>query len=296
MAKEYFNEYEYRKICAIRDINPTLAEQLYIEYLEKYPNDYFARCSYIDQLVTLNKLCDARENLYELNEEISKDEYFKYVEKDKMHHFKYKMQYTIIRLLMYEENYTEALRQIMEYKCKFLEGEVNFKLARIICLRKLGKLNQLKINNITYVVYQFLNYSEEALMNHIKCHFAEKSGKEELNNYFTADFPIDEVVNEVRKYIPSENAILTGTVDSTYYFKYDSCGRYERKIENFFKVVCFYKTDKIITMYPIDYGENLPYIDLNYMKPKEEKYFDEKKDNDQISKFYKRLSKKKPSN
>ena len=292
MAKDHYNEYKYKKIKNIKDTNPVLAEQLFVGYLDEYPGDYFAKCSYIDQLVTLNKLKEAREKLNELSEIISKDGYFKYVEKEKMHSFRYKMQYTIIRLLMYEENYYEALRQIMEYKCKFLEGEVNFELAKIICLRKTGKLDQTKLDTITYVVHQFLNYSEEDLLNHIKCHFAEKSRKEEMNSYFTYDFPIEEIVNEVRKYIPSEKAIFTGIEDSSYFFKYDSCGKYERKVENFFKVVCFYKTDKIITMYPVDYGEDLPYVDLNYMK-QEEKYIDDRKTSNQLSKFYKRMDKKK---
>ena len=90
MNQEHFNEYEYRKIFNIKDTNPFLAEQLFLEYASKYPNDYFARCSYIDQLIIVNKIKEARAEYNILRDTISKDNYYKYVEKDKFHKFKYK--------------------------------------------------------------------------------------------------------------------------------------------------------------------------------------------------------------
>ena len=79
---------------------------------------------------------------------------------------------------------------------------------------------------------------------------------------------------------------------SIYYFKYDNCGRYNSKTQNFIKVVCIDKTNNIITMYPISYCQDLQYIDLNYMV-KEDNYEDLKKEDDRIAKFYKRFNKSK---
>ena len=64
--------------------------------------------------------------------------------------------------------------------------------------------------------------------------------------------------------------ICLGLYDDMYVFKYDSCGKDNYKIVNYFKVICFEGTSQIITMYPASDCEKLPYIDLNYMKTKED--------------------------
>ena len=40
------------------------------------------------------------------------------------------------------------------------------------------------------------------------------------------------------------------------------------KIVNYFKVVCLHNSQDFITMCPVKGSDNLPHIDLNYMKEK----------------------------
>ena len=61
--------------------------------------------------------------------------------------------------------------------------------------------------------------------------------------------------------------------DDTYIFKYDKCGRVGNRLVDYINVVCFHNTRDIITVLPVNYGENLPHVDLNYMiedKPQKE--------------------------
>ena len=83
---------------------------------------------------------------------------------------------------------------------------------------------------------------------------------------FAYDFPILEIVEEIKKYIPSDKRINGGFYDNVYIFKYDYCGKVEGKTANYFKVVCFDGTSDFITIYPCVEGKNLPYTDLNYLQ------------------------------
>ena len=56
---------------------------------------------------------------------------------------------------------------------------------------------------------------------------------------FSSDFPIDKVVEEVKKYIPSNKRLCEGVFEDHYIFKYDMCGRVNQKPEDYFKVICF---------------------------------------------------------
>ena len=66
----------------------------------------------------------------------------------------------------------------------------------------------------------------------------------------------------------------------------NECGRVDNKLANYFKVVCLHDTKDFITMCPVLEGENLPYIDINYLK--EEKETSKVKRISQTEKFYQR--------
>ena len=82
---------------------------------------------------------------------------------------------------------------------------------------------------------------------------------------FNEDFPVSKVLEELKKYIPSKKSIFSMYADK-YTFKYDFCGRVNNKVSDFFRVVTFHNENKLLTMYPVSYGSELDYIDLNYLK------------------------------
>ena len=105
---------------------------------------------------------------------------------------------------------------------------------------------------------------------------------------FVSKFPINKVLEEIKKYIPSDKRIYNGFYQDTYIFKYDYCGKDDNKAADYFKVICFHNTSDFITMCPSTNCQYLPCIDLNYMakeKPKQKQL-------SQIEKFNKRYRNK----
>ena len=114
---------------------------------------------------------------------------------------------------------------------------------------------------------------------------------ERQENIFAADFPLQRVVDEIDKYIPSEeHSFCPGVIADCYYFRYDSCGKENNKTTNYIKVACFHDTGDIITVCPVLEGEFLNYRDLNYLK---EQSTEKPKQMSRIEKFYQRYNKRK---
>ena len=144
----------------------------------------------------------------------------------------------------------------------------------------------------SYLFSQIVKYDETDFLDHIKKHM---QGEEDITEkdcctIFGQDFPMDKIIQEIKKYIPSDKKLLLGFYDNIYYFKYDSCGRVDNKNVDYFKVVCFNGTDNFITMHPVIINENLPYQDLNYLV--NEDNFSKVKRMSQIDKFNKKFNKK----
>ena len=119
----------------------------------------------------------------------------------------------------------------------------------------------------TYLLRQVIEYRESEFLKHIKKHIVDSNDLIDKTNesVFAAEFNIIEIIEEIKKYIPSELGLCYGFLDNIYTFKYDECGRVNNKIVNYFQVVTLHDTCELITMFPVDYGEFLPYVDLNYM-------------------------------
>ena len=93
----------------------------------------------------------------------------------------------------------------------------------------------------------------------------------------------------MKKYIPSDKKLYWGFYDNIYYFKYDGCGRDNTKLVNYIKVVCLDDTNNIITICPVVGSDNMPHIDLNYIKKEEPVKVKVKS---QIDKFNQRYNRK----
>lgn len=131
-------------------------------------------------------------------------------------------------------------------------------------------------------------HCEEDFLSYIQKHTADYNMNLDNPNpcIFTPDFPLEEIVEEVKKRIPSNDRLCYGFFEDTYVFQYDDCGRVENRPVDFFKVIAFDQENSgLITMYPAKECEELPSINLNYMAPKT---YQKKKTLSQIEKFNRR--------
>ena len=132
------------------------------------------------------------------------------------------------------------------------------------------------------------------MMHRVGYHGADYNAEtDRQENVFAADFPLQQVIDEIDKYIPSEeHSLCPGVMADCYYFKYDFCGKENQKTTNYIKVACFHNTGNIISITPVLEGVNLNYIDLNYLKKQSD---DKPKQMSRTEKFYQRYGIKKES-
>lgn len=284
--KMYFNKHEFLEALKLNDTNPYLAEKKYEEYFMKYPMDYNSYPYYISLLIYIGKFKKAENLLNYIKKQMIRDD--KYCNNAfKVDYFNYGEFVCRMKLLFYTGRYQEAIEYYCNNASKINASDLtdNFGAVLLYCHKKLGQ-NNLKqdMGNNSYLFKQILDYSENNFRNHIKKHLISES-EEENDCMFKEDFPIDTIIDEIKKYIPSNKALYNGFLNKLYYFKYDNCGRCDNKITNYFKVVTF-SDNNFITMCPTKEGENLPYTDLNYIMEKNESKV---KKISQIDKFNKRF-------
>ena len=287
MPKEYFNKLETDNIFKLKKTNPILALKKYEHYLKEYPNDYYTYCFYIDTLISLGRFNKASDEIEKAKEVAEKNNYF--LNLNRKYSFDQKIHYQTLRLLFFGGKYYECLQYIENYGDSLVD--VGISIIKLLCKKRLGNLNLSREDGYSYLHKQIIEYDENEFLEHVKKHFTDSDVESKIENYFISDFPVLDVLKEIKKYIPSDKSLSMGLNESRYYFKFDNCGRYNKKIDNFIEVICIYGTSDIITMYPVLYGENLPYVDLNYMIKKEN--YETKPTSDRISKFYKRYKKNK---
>ena len=286
MEARYYNIYEFNKAMNNQYDNPYESKMMYEEYFNKYPNDYASYPYFVSLLISLGEIEYAKE-IYELAEKkVIRDNKYR-TDKDKYHYFEYGMFTCKLKILFQEEKYQDVLSLYYRDIHKFQNAEFNN--VCFYCLEKLGKLDKAKRDMNSYLFRQIVEYKEEDFRNHIEKHMLLPDKENDNESIFTEEFPIDKVIEEIRKCIPSDKRILSGYLTDYYYFKYNDCGKYQFKYTDYFEVVCFHDTGDIITMYPTNNCENMPYIDLNYLK-KEDKIM--VKELSQIDKFKMRYSKK----
>lgn len=265
MKTKYFNKYEFNYAASLLETNPIEAKLRFEEYIKKYPKDYVGHMFYATALITLGEFSKAEEILDETEELLSSDK------KVNNEFGKQKLnQREIIsnrlRLLSYQEKYEELYYQFYQkYYQEINSMEMNPLI--FLCKKKLGLLNQNRRANHTYIFRQIVNYEESDFLDHIQKHFPDYNQNEETPNIsiFYSDFPLTEILTEVRKYLLSDIRLYSNFYVDTYIFKYNNCGRVENKITDYFRVVCFHNTTDIITIYPVTGYTNIPYIDLNYL-------------------------------
>ena len=291
MKNKFFDNWEFKQACNYTASDPISAKKMFEEYLEKYPYDYSAYSYYISVLITLNKIDEALRWYMLVNKAANSDKKYR-EDKRKVKIFENSMAINTIRILGYQGRW-EELKEFY----KNLDNEKlkkGYKIIPFLADNMVEETKYKKNDKYPYLYNQIIEYSEEDFRNHIEKHLSNEDNKDDKYSdaIFVEDFPIERVIEETKKYIPSKYFLCHGFFDDKYTFKYDECGRDGKKLVDYFQVVTFHNTSNYITMYPSCKCENYPAINLNYLNIEKEKPKSKVKHLSQIDKFNKRYNKK----
>ena len=269
MSNDYFNRYEFMQAQSLFDTNPLESKLRFEKYLQKYPKDYCTYPYYITVLITLGEFDAAEKVLNFIKNKYKKDGSFN-TKSSKVKILTKNIFFNELKLLCYQEKYDK----LYDLYFNNYDNINDIASARfdLYIKKKAGKLDFNHVNIKTYIHDQILEYSEILFLEHIKKHQADYNQNIDNpnKNIFVPNFPINDVIQEVKKYIMSDKRLYPGFIENTYYFKYDECGRDNDKLVDYFKVSCFNNTTNFITMFPLAGCEHLTYVDLNYLVSKKE--------------------------
>ena len=286
MKKTFFDAWELNQAMDLMDQNPLIANYKLQEYIKKYPKDYSAKICYIATLISLRNLTEAEKELEDLESLLKQDEYLKNKVRKKTK-IKLNIISSRLRLLSYQEKYEDLYNFYYKHIMDVKDLEINVNPLIFYCKKKLNMLDPNKRDSNTYIFKQIVRYEEKDFLEHLKKHLTNYDSSK--NAYiFNNDFPIEKILTEIKKYIPSENCLYPYLYADAYIFKYDACGTDKDKVVDYFKVICLHNTSDIITMCPVSGHENWPHIDLNYLNEEKEK--PKKRTLSQIDKFNKRYN------
>lgn len=287
MQKKHYDKWEFQQVASLKDTDPNQAIEKLEKYLSEYSDDYSAFSYYASNLITVGRIDEAEKVINDVEKSVLADKRFSNNQDYKMSTLSLSLFFNRLRIYSYRKQYDELYKFFKNnpHKAK----ELNLLDVMLYCKSKLGKIYENNRFPNTYLFNQISNYKEEVFLDHIKKHLADYNSKldEPNKNIFVPDFPIDDVLKEVKKYIPSKQTLYTGFYENVYIFKYNECGRVNNRLVNYLKVICFDGTTDMITVLPVDYGENLPHVDLNYMV--EEKDVKEVKKISAVERFNKRF-------
>lgn len=269
MKANYFNKWEIKQALSNSKSDPLEAKYMLEEYLSKYPRDYTIYTYYSAVLITLGEFDKAEKVINSVEHMASKDEEFNN-KLNKVDLLKKSILFNKIKLLCYQEKYKELLQLYSNNISETKHMDVN--QIEVYCKKKMGELNINKDALYPYLFRQIIKYEESDFLNHIKKHLADYNQNVDTpnKNIFVPNFPIDIVVEEIKKYIPSDKAMFPRLIEDIYMFKYNGCGKENNKLTDYFKVVCFHNTSDFITILPVSEGRELKYVDLNYLIPIDE--------------------------
>lgn len=305
MRASYYNEDEFNYANSLMSTNPVEAKTRFEEYLLKYPNDYSARIYYAYVLIVLRMLDEASLVIDKTEEDAFSDKKFNNPKMQrKIIILNEKITLAKIKLLFYQGKYQELYfnyfkndsilnsSDYLEILSSFGIDRFNYDSVRFYIMKNIGLLSpELKFQS--YLYSQILDYSDDRFFEHVKKHVADDAAFRDtsINSLFKSDFNLEEIINEVKKYIPSEKGLYFGILQDVYIFKYDNCGYCDNQLVNYFEIVCFHNTCDFITIHPIINAEHLPCTDLNYMRYRGQENNNPKiRRRSQIDKFNKRFN------
>lgn len=270
MQTVYYDRWEFLKAYNFVHTDPIKAKELFEEYIKKYPFDYSAQNYYIFILIVLGEIKEAEVFLNNMERSINQNSKF-CTYSDKLDFIQKGIFLNKIRLFAREGKYKELYAFFIRNEQSFDDNDLS--VISFYCRNELNLVNKDKQYN-SYLYGQIVHYSDDEFLRHIERHTADYNMNLDNPNssIFSSSFPIDKVLAEIKKYIPSEKGLGYGFFEDTYIFRYNECGRSKNKLVDFFKVICFHDNNNLITMCPSEDCEDFPYTDLNYLikedKPK----------------------------
>lgn len=273
--KKLNEHYDYsftKKIYKLSEDDPYFVIESLEKYLKDYTDDYTSMCAYASLLTTIGEFEKASKYLDELEPKVLDDKRLYKVENGKkIRRLIANIKFCRFRILSNAQDYQNAYDYLLENKEEFcqtdvLDMEFNYNLEFYFKTRLGYKYK--RENQPSYMCGQIVEYSEEAFLEHIKKHI-EGIDETDSRSLFFKDIDLNKLYDEMKKYLDTAEPLYRGFMDRTYYFKYDSCGMDEADVVDYIKLVTFGDNIGAITMCPTRYGENLPHIDLNYLKNEE---------------------------
>ena len=263
--KKNFNKIEIKKIESLIYTDTNLAKKRAEEFLLNNPNSYYVSILYCLMHIRLGELYDALEILNKLENDVQNDSYLYSVNKEKLLE---EIMYYKSLIFFYTKNYNKFYNMYKKDYTFFEQYKFSLYIANLYIARKKGNKVLSRDENDNYILRQVKSYKEEDFLNEVKSHLADyNDGSDKSNNFiFLSDFPFEKVLEEVKKNIPSSKVIYDVKFSDDYFFRYDSNGKEYNRTVNYFKVITFHDSSDIITMYPCEEGDNLPHVDLNYLK------------------------------
>jgi len=265
MKNKYYNEWEFKQAISFIETNPLISKLKLEKYLEKYSQDYSAYIYYISVLITLGEFTIAEEILKSIENSMKQLKIStKYLDKKSIDIVTVKL-----RLLSYQEKYDELYKCYQENIQEIQNMSLEINPLIFYCKKMLGIIDPKAREryNKTYLFRQIARYEEKDFLEHIQKHQANYNlDNTKLNPaIFDANFPLNDILTEIKKHIPSESVLYAHFYTDVYIFKFDGCGTVDNKLTDFFKVICFHNTNQVVTMYPSTDCQELPHIDLNYL-------------------------------
>ena len=243
--------------------NVVTSERMYKEYVERYPKDYSMRSRYANNLIVLGKFDKAKTMLEEIERDYTSDEYYMEKKKNKSI-LKNGLIVNKLKLLIYTKQYEDAYNLLLIEQGTLRKVLGDYLGIKLFLQKKLGIPYPEEIPN--YFLYnQIIDYDYEGFIGVTKrCHSYEDH--HEGKSYFVSDFPLREIVDEIRLLIPNNNRLYNGMIDNHYYFKYNKCGYDNERLTDYFSLATYDDSNDFIAMYPIEEKEKYPYIDINYLR------------------------------
>lgn len=287
MDEKKVDIWEFEQAVAYMDSDPIKANSLFEKYIEGHPKDYIAYTYYASTYIIVGEFDKAEKVLNHAQELVKDDEEFQTF-KTRVEYFEKMSTFTRVKILSYKEQYKTLNDNFNAFAKKLKNLPIND--ADFVSRIKTGNLEESKRERMGgYIFKQLFEYKEADFRDHIKKHLYEYNASKDYEHkemsVFSQDFPLDKVLEEVKKHMDGKKALYFGFVENTYVFKYDFCGKSEHKNANYFKVITIHGTNNIISMFPVSGDLKLPYTDLNYIQ---ENNNSKKKGISQIDKFNRR--------
>lgn len=273
MVYQFYSEKEFKWATATINTDPREAERRLIQYIGRWDKDRSAYIAYARILILLDNL-DEAEITSEKIEKLIRDARDEnrdnpdsiYKDEDELLGIK-------IRILGFREKYEELYEFYNNNFWRLKSLDEDIESVMFWCKKQLGLLDSTRRVGHSYKFRQIIQYSESDFREHIKGHLSRSDDTRDLSYYdlcaFGSEFPLEKILEEIKKQIPNSNRLNPNSPVNKYVFKYPRCGKVDGKVVDYFQVIAFHNTSDILTMYPSpnDLCKSQPYIiDLSQLE------------------------------